>query len=446
MITLKHHLNFGPNFCRSTFCDAKLTTKYGDGCIPIHRNLLAAVSKKLRKRFDDNLEGSEPIVITNVDFNVLEKIVSYVYTGQATFASENVDYEDFCDGMSLLKIELGEEEKISPEKMNEPSLGSIIVKTECEEEYLEDHRSAAVEQMSSAPSTTSGCSADDDLVAADGNLDSVTQESKCGLESTGNVETIQVLPDLSDVASGTQNFLTSRDMNHNSAISIRTDLFSMKDDSTEDIEIEVLEIKETVELFLEELSMKISATQIKDYFSSFGEVTNVDLMETLYGRNSGLAIVKMKINETSQRKLKEVNPKINNRYFQILFKEDIVGNYLCRLDKRCGSNHSKLRMKGISRNVIADDIRDFFGRRNVREVYVEDENGYVEFVDFDTANKWNRTNITVRRAAIKVYRSWKDSSRSKPVARGRHGTRDRSRDYSVSPIRSRRGREMMQRK
>ena len=76
MFTLKHHLNFGPNFSRSNFCDAKLTTKDGISCIPVHRIILSAVSKKLDKRFQDNLDCTEAIVINNVHFDVLEKIVT----------------------------------------------------------------------------------------------------------------------------------------------------------------------------------------------------------------------------------------------------------------------------------------------------------------------------------------------------------------------------------
>ena len=192
-------------------------------------------------------------------------------------------------------------------------------------------------------------------------------------------------------------------------------------------------VKKLVELFLEELSDRISTREIKNYFSAFGEV---DLMENIYGRNSGLGIVEIKIDEQNKRKLLDLLPKINNRHFKVMFKEGIVGDDPARLDKRFGDNSSKLRLRGIRRDVTAHDIREFFGRRKAIDAFVEDENGFVEFADFETANKWNGANITVRGAVVKVYRSWKDSSRSKPVCRAakrKHGRRGR--DYSVSPIR-----------
>ena len=68
-------------------------------------------------------------------------------------------------------------------------------------------------------------------------------------------------------------------------------------------------VKKLVELFLEELSDRISTREIKNYFSAFGEV---DLMENIYGRNSGLGIVEIKIDEQNKRKLLDLVPKINN--------------------------------------------------------------------------------------------------------------------------------------
>merc|ERR1712096_414579 len=175
---------------------------------------------------------------------------------------------------------------------------------------------------------------------------------------------------------------------------------------------------------------------VVNYFSAFGEVIKVDLMENLYGRNSGLGIVEMKIDEKNKRKLLELFPKINSRRFKVMFKEGIVGDDTAILDKRFGDNSSKLRLRRIRRDVTVHDIREYFGRRKAIEAFIEGENGFVEFADFETATKWNGANITIRGAVVKVYRSWKDSSRSKPVcrtARRKHGRRGR--DYSVSPIR-----------
>ena len=298
MITLKHHLNFGTNFSRSNFCDANLKTKSGDGCIAIHRNILSAVSKKLEKRFEDNLDNSEPIVINNVDFDVLEKIITYVYTGQITFASEDIEYEDFCDGMLLLKMNLGNEEKISPET----NASQVVVKMEYEEESLvEDQDTAAKSPTTSAPmelmlpvpstntsSVGSGVPVRSDLTSS--------THSNIGSSDGGhlNPTNIQVLPDLSNryVSNGFPGALSrpiSSDINSNLDIKIRTDLFNAREEPTD--EIEVLGVKKLVELFLEELSDRISTREIKNYFSAFGEV---DLMENIYGRNSGLGIVEIK--------------------------------------------------------------------------------------------------------------------------------------------------------
>ena len=124
------------------------------------------------KRFQDNLDNNEPIVINNVDFDVLEKIINYVYTGRVTFAND-YEYEDFSDGISILKIEVGTEDKISTEDST-CFVDTNIVKMECEDEHegqdTTPNRSASVNLMTRPPSAI--C---DSLMSGTGlNCDSAT--------------------------------------------------------------------------------------------------------------------------------------------------------------------------------------------------------------------------------------------------------------------------------
>ena len=107
MVSLKHHLNFGPNFSRFKFCNAKLTTNDANKCILVHKVVFAAVSKKFEKWFEENPDMSETFVIPDVKFEILEIIVDFIYTGQVTFANDGDDaYKNFCVGLVLLKINL----------------------------------------------------------------------------------------------------------------------------------------------------------------------------------------------------------------------------------------------------------------------------------------------------------------------------------------------------
>merc|ERR1719427_359296 len=185
-----------------------------------------------------------------------------------------------------------------------------------------------------------------------------TTPSNIGSSEGGhlNLTNIQVLPDLNNGSHSTLSHPISSDINSNSDIKIRTDLFNAREEPTD--EIEVLGVKELVELFLEELSDRISQREVINYFSAFGEVIKVDLMENLYGRNSGLGIVEIKIDEKNKRKLLELFPKINSRRFKVMFKEGIVVDDPTRLHKRFGDNSSKLRLRRIRRDVTAHDIRE----------------------------------------------------------------------------------------
>ena len=229
----------------------------------------------------------------------------------------------------------------------------------------------------------------------------------------------------------TPSLVPSSDSKDNLVIKVRTDLYK---DLPNDIEI--LPSKKLVELFLEELSESISVNRLKDYFSIFGVVNNVDLIKYDNEDNSGLAIVKIQINEKNKKKLSETshyisrsqtNSKIKHLSFKVLFQEDTVADVHSRLDKRIGDNCSKLRLRGISRDITAKDIKQFFKRKDIKlnEVIIEGENGYVDFLKFENAIKWNVRDIYVKGTYIKVYRSWKDSSRIRRVSSIRSRSRSR---------------------
>lgn len=103
---LKHNFNFGLNLPRNKFCDAKMRAKDSTRLIPIHRVILAAVSRKFEKMFEEKPGTDTTYMISEVKFETLNKIVEYLYTGQAIFANDG----DFWVGLVLLSINLGEVE------------------------------------------------------------------------------------------------------------------------------------------------------------------------------------------------------------------------------------------------------------------------------------------------------------------------------------------------
>jgi len=101
---LKHNFNFGLHLPRNKFCDAKVRANDSTRLIPIHRVILAAVSRKFEKMFEENPGTDTTYKISEVKFETLNKIVEYIYTGQALFANDG----DFWVGLVLLSINLGE--------------------------------------------------------------------------------------------------------------------------------------------------------------------------------------------------------------------------------------------------------------------------------------------------------------------------------------------------
>ena len=124
---LKHSFNLFPNLPRNKFCDATFREKDSKRLIPVHRVVLAAVSKKFENIFEGKSCSDNTYEVTGVSFRALKGIIDYIYTGQALFESSD-DYEDFCVGLVVLRIDLGEVENVTIKAESEVSV---------KEEYLE---------------------------------------------------------------------------------------------------------------------------------------------------------------------------------------------------------------------------------------------------------------------------------------------------------------------
>ena len=103
-----HNFSFNGHFPKSKYCDVKLSTLDGAGRhIAAHKVVLAAVSPKLEKFIDRTGEGVGPVTVRNIRFDVLEKIVEFIYSGRVEI--EDADVEDFQDGLDMLRIRLNKQ-------------------------------------------------------------------------------------------------------------------------------------------------------------------------------------------------------------------------------------------------------------------------------------------------------------------------------------------------
>jgi len=138
---LKHNFNFGSNLPRDKFCDAKVRAKDSTRLIPIHRVILAAVSKKFEKMFEEKPE-TDIYMISEVKLETLDKIIEYIYTGQAVIAIDG----EFWVGLVLLSINLGEVE-----------VEDIKIKVETKpvvEEYFETETKLEIEEPVTSSSSS----------------------------------------------------------------------------------------------------------------------------------------------------------------------------------------------------------------------------------------------------------------------------------------------------
>ena len=103
IVTLTHSLNLGVHFSRINFCDL-LLTRDGVTTVAVHRNIVAAVSRKLQNLIDS--KGDSGIVfVTEVSGKVLQKVVDFIYEGGIEFSNRQ-EAEDFMQALASLEIEL----------------------------------------------------------------------------------------------------------------------------------------------------------------------------------------------------------------------------------------------------------------------------------------------------------------------------------------------------
>ena len=103
VVRVSHDLKLGRHFSRHLYCDAFLT-KDGLRLLPVHRNILAAVSISFAKIFQQG-DNKKPLVVPVVDFETLEKVVNYIYRGSIEFLSVE-EYESFGMALNVLRVDL----------------------------------------------------------------------------------------------------------------------------------------------------------------------------------------------------------------------------------------------------------------------------------------------------------------------------------------------------
>jgi ssDNA-binding Zn-finger/Zn-ribbon topoisomerase 1 len=116
MIILKHSLKHGSNFSnsRSKYCDAILSSiSHSQVSIPVHRIVLASVSKLFESLFDDSsadMKGTDSIkiittLVEDVECNILEKVVDFIYSGEITI-DDSGELGMFMTTLSMLQVDL----------------------------------------------------------------------------------------------------------------------------------------------------------------------------------------------------------------------------------------------------------------------------------------------------------------------------------------------------
>ena len=109
MKVLSHNFTFLSHFPNEKYSDVKLTTSeeaQDEGkVVLVHKVVMAAVSEKMEKMFDKRC-NEDVVEIRNMRFEILQKIVRFVYTGSVE-VEDGVDEDDFIDGLDMLLIKLG---------------------------------------------------------------------------------------------------------------------------------------------------------------------------------------------------------------------------------------------------------------------------------------------------------------------------------------------------
>ena len=103
----RHNFPFVGHFPAHKYTDLKLTTleeeaEGGGRDVPCHKVVMAAVSKKLEVIIDKR-GGDDLLVVRNVRFEILQKVVEFVYMGSVE-VEEGVDEQDVIDALDMLLI------------------------------------------------------------------------------------------------------------------------------------------------------------------------------------------------------------------------------------------------------------------------------------------------------------------------------------------------------
>ena len=107
---IKKNFELCPQDLSDKYSDAKLTTKDAeDKIIKVHRVFLAKVSHKMENLFDEAKLNDNLIIVRNIRFEILSAIVNFLYSGKVMLAEKSPEFiEDFLDGITVLKIDIGE--------------------------------------------------------------------------------------------------------------------------------------------------------------------------------------------------------------------------------------------------------------------------------------------------------------------------------------------------
>ena len=104
-IVVQHRLHVIGNkrFPKNLFPDAWLT-KDGVALLPVHRVILAGASEKFKKLFQREDGGKRVHVVPLVDFDILKKVVNFIYDGDVLESREG--HSDFMDALATLQVEV----------------------------------------------------------------------------------------------------------------------------------------------------------------------------------------------------------------------------------------------------------------------------------------------------------------------------------------------------
>jgi hypothetical protein len=116
MKVVSHNFTFLSHFPPEKYSDVKLTTSeeaQDEGkVVLVHKVVMAAVSVKMEKMFDKRCNG-DVVEIRNMRFEIVQKIVRFVYTGSVE-VEDGVDEDDFIDGLDMLLIKFGRKRETYP--------------------------------------------------------------------------------------------------------------------------------------------------------------------------------------------------------------------------------------------------------------------------------------------------------------------------------------------